>query len=168
MGFAEENQDVMGGGGAFLTGADKNELMENGIVFPIIGVERRSNPFEDDSEQYLVRIILEDDEADDGEAEKILSYTVGAVESRDRLCERMATWLDDSSNDPPLAKLNKVGRSQILVVLTEEEVAEYEAGGSTKPKPAAKAKPKPAAAKPAAKRTTAKRTTAAKKTTAKK
>lgn len=113
-GFWDANPDLLTGGGGEYVGADeKEELMEDGVPFPVTSVAIRENPFEKDSEQYVVAITLPDSETGEPTA-RLLTFTKGAVESRDRTCDRMAKYLEDPANEPPVCQLEKVGRSIIL------------------------------------------------------
>lgn len=154
MGFWEDNPDVGGGGGAWLVEADKMQLVESGAVFDIVGVQRRENPFEADVEQHVVAIATDFFSDDDETEEKLMSFTIGNVESRNKTLDRMAKYFeqDDTAIE---AQLTKVGRSYLVLPAGEE------APPAPKPKRAA---PKPKAT--AAKKSTAKTATAAKRTSA--
>lgn len=142
--FWDDNPDVgTGGGGSFVTEAEKLALVNSGEVFPITGVERRPNPFEANEEQHVIscQLIGEDGEAEDRQ----MTFTIGNVESRNRTLDRMESYFEQDATPIP-AKLAKVGRSYLVLPADAEVPAQ-------KAKPAAK---KTAARKPAAKTATPK------------
>jgi hypothetical protein len=150
MGFWEENEGIAdgAGSGAYVGKDEKAELIASGQTFPVTAVSVRDNPFEAGGEQYVVTVVLPDEEGED--ADRILTFTVGTVDSRDRVLDKMAEWLEDAANDPPTVKLTMVGRSLLVIPADAPDQEEPKA------EPKAKAKP---AAKPTARRTAAKPTT---------
>lgn len=114
MGFFDEFKDTSGG--AYVGKDDKQVLMEQGISFPIIALKVEDSPTY--GERYIATVVIPggvfDGEGDDVERERLISFPKGTVESRDRMLTAMLAWLDDPTNEPPVVKLEKVGRS-ILV-----------------------------------------------------
>lgn len=109
MSFFDTFQDTSTSG--FLKADDKQFLMDNGIEFPISQVTKYDHP--EYGEQFQCTVTVPTKEG--GEAEtRTLAFPIGTVESRDRMLEAMAKWLDDPTNEPPVVKLEKVGRSLIL------------------------------------------------------
>lgn len=108
-GFWDTFTDTSAGG--FLKAADKEFLIENGIIFPISKVEVSDHP--EYGERYLCAVEVPNAESGDTEA-RTLAFPVGTVESRDRMLDAMSKWLDDPDNENPRVKLTKVGRSLIL------------------------------------------------------
>lgn len=114
MGFFDEFTDTSGG--AFVGKDDKAVLMEQGIAFPITALSVQDSP--QYGERYVATVVIPagvfDGEGDDEERDRLISFPKGTVESRDRMLDAMIGWLEDPSNEPPVVKLEKVGRS-ILV-----------------------------------------------------
>lgn len=110
MGFWDDNEDLLASGGAYVGKDEKQDLMENGVVFPITGIIVEDSP--KFGERYVATVVLPDE--DGSKSDRLISFPKGTVESRDRTLDRMRKWLEDPTNEPPLVKLEKVGRS-ILV-----------------------------------------------------
>lgn len=109
MGFFDEYKDI--GGGKYVGADEKAVLIENGIPIQIIDVV-----YQEESkygERFVTRVLLPD--PDGGEAEeRLMSFSAGTVESRDRMLRALMEWLDEADNEPPYVKLNKVGRAVIV------------------------------------------------------
>lgn len=91
--------------GNWVKADEKAELMERGATFVIDGVTRDEHS--QFGERYVAKVTL------DGE-ERAMSFPVGTVESRDRMLDALEKWLEDESNERPVCKLEKVGRSIII------------------------------------------------------
>jgi hypothetical protein len=146
--FWDENPDE--GGGSYVGEDEKNDLIANGIAFPIIALRVDDHP--QYGERFAATVILQDDEGDD--EERVITFPIGSVESRDRVLGKMEKFLEDPKNDPPLAKLERVGRS-ILVRNAEAQPMKAKAPAKTTARKPAAAK-KTAARKPAARKAAAK------------
>jgi hypothetical protein len=142
------------GGGSFVGEAEKNELIDNGVTFPIVSLRTDDHP--QYGERYVATVMLENDEGE--EEERVITFPIATVDSRDRVLATMMKFLDDPANDPPLCKLSRVGRSILVRPADapddELEPDEKPAKAKAAPKaPAAKAPAKRVASKPAAKAT---------------
>lgn len=110
MSFFDEYKDI--GGGDYVSSDEKNVLIDNGIPIQITDVVyQEESKF---GERFVCRVMLPD--RDLGEAEeRLMSFSAGTVESRDRMLRALAEWLDEGDNEPPWVKLEKVGRAVIIV-----------------------------------------------------
>lgn len=111
MSFFDEYKDI--GGGQYVGAEEKAVLIENGIPLQITDVV-----YQDESkygERYVCRVLLPDEESGKYEDERLMSFSAGTVESRDRMLAALSEWLDDADNAPPWVKLEKVGRAVIIV-----------------------------------------------------
>lgn len=117
MGFFDDYTDTSSGG-AYVKEAYKDAVAKAGVPFPITKVDVKANPFEKDAEQWVLSVIVptldDDGELGDENDERLMAFSVGSVESRDRMLSAMAKWLEDPTNEPPVVKLEKVGRSWVL------------------------------------------------------
>lgn len=117
--FFDENPDVLeGGGGDFVSEAEKISLANDGVPFAVTQVRREPDPFnkgktnEDTGEPYerhVLHIVIAD-----GEDERKMAFSINKVESRNRMLDTMEKWLEDPSNEPPVVKLEKINRSWVL------------------------------------------------------
>lgn len=110
MSFFDEYKDI--GGGQYVGADEKGVLIENGIPFQMTDVV-----YQDESkygERFVTRVVLPDPETGE-EEERLMSFSAGTVESRDRMLRALAEWLDEADNEPPYVKLEKVGRAVIIV-----------------------------------------------------
>lgn len=111
MSFFDEYKDI--GGGEYVGADEKNALIDNGIPIQITDVV-----YQEESkygERYVCRVMLPDEESGEHTDERLMSFSAGTVESRDRMLEAMMKWLEDGDNEPPWVKLEKVGRAVIIV-----------------------------------------------------
>lgn len=109
MGFFDEYKDI--GGGSYISADEKAVLIENGIPFQITDVQ-----YQEESkygERYVCRVLTPDPESGETE-ERLMSFTAGTVESRDRMLKALEAWLEEGDNEPPYVKLEKVGRAVII------------------------------------------------------
>lgn len=119
--FFDEYIDIGGSGGAWMSAAEKQVLIENGIPFQITEVA------DDDQNQYGPRYVLfvkvPDPETGEDEERKIGFAKVthdedgkieAGVESRDRMLVQMQEYLSRDGSEPVTVKLTKIGRAQIL------------------------------------------------------
>lgn len=110
MGFFDEYKDI--GGGEYVGADEKAVLIESGIPFQMTDVVyQEESKF---GERYVTRVMLPDPETGETE-ERLMSFSAGTVESRDRMLKALQEWLDDADNEPPYVKLEKVGRAVIIV-----------------------------------------------------
>jgi hypothetical protein len=122
MGFFDTYKDI--GGGEYVSADEKGVLIENGIPFQMTDVV-----YQDESkygERFVTRVLLPDPDTGETE-ERLMSFSAGTVESRDRLLRAMGEWLDDADNEPPYVKLEKVGRS-VIIKAAEAPAAEKPKG----------------------------------------
>lgn len=102
--FDEYQDDTPNGGGSFLTGKEKELLIDEGVVFPIVSVTSATTKF---GPRWIVGIELE------GES-RAVGFSKGKVFSRDRMLTAMQAHLDNGG-DPIETKIALNGRSQVLV-----------------------------------------------------
>lgn len=108
MGFFDEFQDTASG--AWVAKDEKQELMDNGVAFPITAVDVEDSP--QYGERYVTKVTLPNEEGED--EERLISFPKGSVESRDRMLDAMAKYLEGEGVDAPVVTLEKVGRSIII------------------------------------------------------
>jgi hypothetical protein len=108
MGFFDEFQDTASG--AWVGKDEKQELMENGVAFPITEVTVEDSP--QYGERYVTKVILPNEDGVD--EERLISFPKGSVESRDRMLDAMAKYLEADGAEKPVVTLEKVGRSIII------------------------------------------------------
>lgn len=114
MSFFDEYKDI--GGGEYVSADEKQVLIDNGIPFQMTDVVyQEESKF---GERFVARVLLPDPDTGE-EEERLISFGVGTVESRDRLLRALAEWLDAADNAPPFVKLEKVGRAVIIVKADE-------------------------------------------------
>jgi hypothetical protein len=115
LGFFDEFQDTSGGN--YVGKDEKAALMEAGASFPIVALKLDDHP--QHGERFVATVLLpeKDDEGEYVEGtqeERLITFPYGTVESRDRMLTAMVAWLEDPANEPPVVKLEKVGRSIIV------------------------------------------------------
>lgn len=110
MGFFDENPEVVGSTGSYIGEDEKNAIAGDGMPFSVIAVVREADPFNPGGERHVLTVLL----PDDPEEERLMAFNIGRVESRNRMLDAMVTWLSDPSNEPPVVKLEKVGKSWVL------------------------------------------------------
>lgn len=94
-----------GGGAVFLSKAEKELLISDGVAFRITNVKQEpENKF---GPRYVVTVELE------GESRKV-GFGKGSVFTRDRMLEYIKEMLDAGA-EPPTMKIELDGRSQMLV-----------------------------------------------------
>ena len=108
MGFFENYDD--GRGARFFSKEEKDGLIESGETLLIDSISKGAGKF---GPRYVVRVVTSEGE------ERALSFSVGAVESRDRLLDAMIDYLGDEGAEPPKIRLAKVGNC-VLVQSAEE------------------------------------------------
>jgi len=95
----------------FLSSAEKQVLIDEGIGFPVLEVKRVKTQYGD---RWVVGIELE------GES-KLLGFGAGGpVKSRDRMMEALVGHLANGG-EPPVVKIVLNGRSQVLVDAEQED-----------------------------------------------
>lgn len=111
MSFFDNYKDI--GGGEYVGADEKQVLIDNGIPFQITDVVyQEESKF---GERYVTKVLLPNEDSGAYEDERLMSFGVGSVESRDRMLAALAEWLDEADNEPPWVKLEKVGRAVIIV-----------------------------------------------------
>jgi hypothetical protein len=120
VGFFDENPELAGtGGGNYVGEEQKNALKDGGVPFAITKVVREADPFnkpqpgQPQPERHVLTVLIPDEETGE-ETEMSMAFNIGKVESRNRMLDGMATWLENPANEPPVVKLEKVGRSWVL------------------------------------------------------
>lgn len=110
--FKDNFKDISG---TYLTADDKQELIDNGIPFEIVSVQKdEENQY---GPRYVLTVLVPDTETGDTE-EKLLAFpTESGVESRNRMCRAMLEFFEDDDAEPQVAKLVKKGRSLLLELL---------------------------------------------------
>ena len=109
MAFKDNFKDI--GGGDYVSADEKQALADGGVEFSITSVvEDQQNKY---GPRYVLKAIVPNPETGD-EEERNISFSIGTVESRDRMLAQMEEYLDgDDAEDVPVT-LEKVGRSWIL------------------------------------------------------
>jgi len=111
LSFFDEYKDIGAIGGDYLTAAEKQVIIDEGIPFEITDI------LDDDESQYGARFVcvvnVPDPESGD-EASRKWSFTKSTVESRDRMLVQMQEYLKQDDSQPVLVKVEKVGRSNII------------------------------------------------------
>ena len=111
MSFFDGYKDK-GAGGRFLSKADKDVLIENGVPFKITGLTW--DPENEHGPRFIAFIVVPDVETGEDEERKV-GFPVGTgVSSRDDMLRAMKDFLDEGG-DPVTVKLEKPGRAIFLV-----------------------------------------------------
>lgn len=112
MAFFDNYKDL-GGGGRFLSAADKQVLIENGVPFKITGLQ-----FDEHNEhgpRFIAFVLVPDVESGEEEERKI-GFPVGSgVGSRDSMLEAMKEYFDGKDSEPVVVKMEKPGRAIFLI-----------------------------------------------------
>lgn len=87
------------GGGKFLSAEETEQLLDSGTVIDITGVREDDGKF---GKRYLVDLNIE------GEA-AIKSFTIGSVQTRDKLLADMLTYFEANGTDPVKVKFVRWG-----------------------------------------------------------
>jgi hypothetical protein len=103
-GFFDTYEDEGFDGSAFLTKAEKEVLIEEGVAFPVTSVHAAESKF---GPRWIVGVEIE------GEP-RLVGFSRGMVFSRDRLLVALEDYLAEDGAEPPECKITLVGRSQIL------------------------------------------------------
>ena len=102
-----------GAGGRFLSAADKQVLIENGIPFKITGLTW--DPDNEHGARFIAYCSIPDADTGEEESRKI-GFPVGSgVDSRDDMLRAMKEYLDGEGSEPVSVKLEKPGRAIFLV-----------------------------------------------------
>lgn len=107
-GFWDEYTEVSGN---FIGADEKAVLMEQGIPLTVLGV------IEDQHNQYgprFVATVLAPNPETGDEEERLISFPIGTVESRDRMLAQMSEYLKRDDAEKVVVKLEKKGRSILL------------------------------------------------------
>jgi hypothetical protein len=107
--FRDKYPDL--GGGNWVSGDEKDVIIEQGIPFEITSVQ------DDDANKYgprfVLQVVLPNPETGD-EEDRQIGFAKGTVESRDRDLTNLKSFLADDEAEKVLVKLTKVGNAQIL------------------------------------------------------
>lgn len=109
MSFFDNYKDL-GGGGKYLSAAEKQFLIENGVAFTI---EKLAMDEDNSFGPRWVAFVQVPSQTEKGvtEARKI-SFPVGSgAESRDSMLKQMDKYLQSEGAEPVTVKLNKPGRA---------------------------------------------------------
>jgi hypothetical protein len=96
-----------GGGQQYVTGGEKDALLESGDAFTIVGVKFDEKGGYDNADRFVLDVILA------GEERK-LTFQAGSVDSRDRMLAAMAEFLDANAGATVNAKLEASGRATLV------------------------------------------------------
>lgn len=112
MGFFDEYVDL-GSGGSYLKSDEKQELIENGIAFTIVGLtydgENKYGP------RYVAFCEIPNLETGEPEERKI-GFPVGSgADSRDAMLRQMDEYLQGDGAQPVNVKLEKPNRAIVIV-----------------------------------------------------
>lgn len=102
--YVDENP---GGGQQYVSGPEKDALLESGTSFTIVGVKFDPKGGFDNADRYVLDVILE------GEERK-LSFQAGSVDSRDRMLAAMAEFLTANAGATVNARLEAAGRATLI------------------------------------------------------
>lgn len=108
MGFFDDYQEI---GGQFMTAAEKQVLIDEGIPFQITAITEDARF--DDKERFVVQVLVPDPENGE-EQERLIGFQKNGVDSRDRMLKQMKEYLASDEAEPVIVKLEKVGRAQVL------------------------------------------------------
>lgn len=109
MGFFDTYVDF--GSAKYVTRDEKNVLMNNGIPFTIKSVTR-----DDDNKfgpRYVCSVLLPDPTTGD-EEERNMAFSIGKVESRNRMLGQLSEYLKGEGAEPVRVKLELNGQSHII------------------------------------------------------
>jgi hypothetical protein len=96
-----------GGGGQYVSGPEKEALLDSGESFTIVGVKFDEKGGFDNADRFLLDIIL-------AGTERKLSFQAGSVDSRDRMLAAMAEYLDANAGATVNARLEASGRATLI------------------------------------------------------
>lgn len=105
MGFFDEYVDDSPGS-VYVSGPEKEALLESGTIFNITGVTFDPEGGYDDNDRYVLDIVLNDEQ-------RKLSFQAGSVDSRDRMLANMAEFIE-RSGETVAVKLTQQGRSTLI------------------------------------------------------
>lgn len=106
MGFFDDYEAPAGGNDLWIGKDEKADLIADGTVFRITGVER------DESPQYGERFVA--DVELNGEARKVSFPSGSGVESRDYLLDKLSKYLETPGAEGPMVRLAKAGRAILI------------------------------------------------------
>ena len=104
-GFFDTYVDDNPGGGTWVSGDEKDQLVDSGDAFDITAVSL--DPGDKFGERFVLDIVL------NGEARKV-GFQTGTVDSRDRMLSSMAEFLASNAGSQVRAKLASSGRSVLV------------------------------------------------------
>lgn len=90
--------------GAFLSGKEKEVLIEEGTAFAITGITSSETKY---GPRWILQVTIEDEP-------RALGFAKGKVPSRDRMLVALSTHLTNGG-EIPMTKIVLNGRSQVLV-----------------------------------------------------
>lgn len=86
----------------------RGQVLNQGMPFTITAVR-------EDGPRYVLEVVLSNPESGDDE-DRLLSFPIGSgVESRDKMLKRLKEHLEREDAEEVTARLEKVGRSYVLV-----------------------------------------------------
>lgn len=91
--------------GSFIGTEEKKELIDGGEAFPVLAVD--GPVLGKYGERYIMTITL------DGE-NRLLPFPTGSVGSRDNLLAQLQEYLKTEGAEPPVVKLEQVGRAVLI------------------------------------------------------
>lgn len=109
--FKDQYKDI--GGGQYISAEEKQVLADSGAEFVITEViEDKANKY---GERYVLKVVVPDGILEPTDAEtRNMAFSIGTVESRDRMLSQMEEYLEGDDAEDVAATLEKVGRSWIL------------------------------------------------------
>lgn len=116
--FFDGYQDL-GGGGKFISSAEKQVLIENGVPFQITGVV--DDPLNEYGPRFVTFCLIPDPETGETEERKVGFPTGSGVGGRDSMLAQMKEYLEGEDPEPIYVKLDKPGKA-ILIVPAESPV----------------------------------------------
>lgn len=110
MTFWDENPDVGAPQGSFVSSDEKAALAASGTPLVASTISLREGRFGD---EYVVAVDVPDDETGEPE-QRVLTFPIGSVQSRDAALKRMEEYLRQEDAEPVSFKIEKAGRAYVL------------------------------------------------------
>jgi hypothetical protein len=108
MSFWDSYKDT---GGNYISAEEKQVLIDEGVPLTVVSIiEDERNKY---GPRYVAKVLAPNPETGDTE-ERNIGFPIGTVESRDRMLDQMASYLEEDGQEPVVVKLEKVGRSIII------------------------------------------------------
>lgn len=112
MSFWDSYTDL-GSGGKFLSAAEKQFLIENGVEFEIVGLQE--DPQNSFGPRFVAFLKVPNPETGEEEERKVGFPVDSGVSSRDSMLEAMKGYLDGPDAEPVKVKLSKPGKAILIV-----------------------------------------------------